>query len=90
MDSMMDAIKSHNPIKIQQLFENEHIVLQSIPMTSYCDDQAAGNHNSVSRCCDCQQPDHLVLKSVIVCRTHCNMTSLEYFVGQYAQCQEGD
>jgi hypothetical protein len=36
MDSMMDAIKSYNPIKIQQLFENEHIVLQSIPMTSYC------------------------------------------------------
>jgi hypothetical protein len=34
MDSMMDAIKSHNPIKIQQIFENEHIVLQSIPMTS--------------------------------------------------------
>jgi hypothetical protein len=36
MDSMMDAIKSHNSIKIQQLFENEHVVLQSIPMTSYC------------------------------------------------------
>jgi hypothetical protein len=36
MDSMMDAIKSHNPKKIQQLFENEHVVLQSIPMTSYC------------------------------------------------------
>ena len=36
MDSMMDAIKSHNSIKIQQLFENEYVVLQSIPMTSYC------------------------------------------------------
>jgi hypothetical protein len=36
MDSMMDAIKSCNPIKIQQLFENEHVVLQSIPTTSYC------------------------------------------------------
>ena len=36
MDSMMDAIKSYNSIKIQQLFENEHVGLQSIPMTSYC------------------------------------------------------
>ena len=36
MNSMMDVIKRYNPIKIQQLFENEHIVLQSIPMTSYC------------------------------------------------------
>ena len=35
MDSMMDAIKSHNPKKIQQLFENQHVVLRSIPMT-YC------------------------------------------------------
>ena len=36
MDSMMDDIKSYNPIKIQQLFENEHVVQQSIAMTSYC------------------------------------------------------
>jgi len=35
-DSMMDSIKSCNHIKIQQLFENEHVVLQSIPTTSYC------------------------------------------------------
>ena len=35
MDSMMGAIKSHNPIKIQQFFENEHVVLRNIPMT-YC------------------------------------------------------
>jgi len=36
MDIMMDAIKSCNHKKIQQLFENEHVVLQSIPTTSYC------------------------------------------------------
>ena len=40
MDIMIGAIKSYNPIKIQQLFENEHVVLHgykaSIPMTSYC------------------------------------------------------
>ena len=36
MDSMMDTIKNCNHIKIQQLFENEHVVLQSIPTTSYC------------------------------------------------------
>ena len=39
MDSMMEAIKSCNHIKIQQLFKmslNEHVVLQSIPTTSYC------------------------------------------------------
>ena len=35
MDSMMDVIKRYNPIKIQQLFENEHVVLRNIPMT-YC------------------------------------------------------
>ena len=28
MDSMMDAIKSCNHIKIQQLFENEHVIFQ--------------------------------------------------------------
>ena len=31
----MDVIKRYNPIKIQQLFENEHVVLRNIPMT-YC------------------------------------------------------
>ena len=35
MDSMMDVIKRYNPIKIQQLFANEHVVLRNIPMT-YC------------------------------------------------------
>ena len=35
MNSMMDVIKRYNPIKIQQLFENEHVVLRNIPMT-YC------------------------------------------------------
>ena len=35
MDSMMDVIKRYNTIKIQQLFENEHVVLRNIPMT-YC------------------------------------------------------
>ena len=28
MDSMMDAIKRCNPIKILQLFENEHVIFQ--------------------------------------------------------------
>jgi hypothetical protein len=28
MDSMIDAIKSCNHIKIQQLFENEHVMYQ--------------------------------------------------------------
>jgi hypothetical protein len=31
MDSMMDAIKSCNHIKIQQLFENEHVIFQRHP-----------------------------------------------------------
>ena len=35
MNSMMYVIKRYNPIKIQQLFENEHVVLRNIPMT-YC------------------------------------------------------
>jgi hypothetical protein len=35
MNSMMDVIKRYNPIKIQQFFENEHVVLRNIPMT-YC------------------------------------------------------
>ena len=35
MPSLMGVIKRYNPIKIQQLFENEHVVLRNIPMT-YC------------------------------------------------------
>ena len=60
MDSMMAAIKSCNPKKIQQLFENEHVVLQSIPTTSCCSgfdklsqilipDDHAGNQNKGRR-----------------------------------------
>jgi hypothetical protein len=60
MDSMMDAIKSCNPIKIQQLFENEHVGAYNV-ITSYPQGHGIIQTIAVSRCFDCQQPVRLII-----------------------------
>ena len=47
---MLTHWRLKNPIKIQQLFENEHVVLRNIPMT-YCSGTAGNRHKQNSWFC---------------------------------------